>query len=169
MVFTAMPPTHLRWGRHETPCGPLMLGLDEENALRRIDFAQKRRASSVLKIWREHWPQAAFQEEALATEEIIRAYFEKTPLALKISVKGTAFQQQVWNALLAIPSGTTISYGELAQKLGNSNAARAVGNALNANPVPLFIPCHRVIAGKGSLGGYAGGADVKRVLLARES
>jgi methylated-DNA-[protein]-cysteine S-methyltransferase len=81
---------------------------------------------------------------------------------------GTAFQQAVWQALKTIPRGETRSYGWVAQKIGNAKASRAVGAACGANPVPVVVPCHRVIAGDGSIGGFGSGLPMKRRLLALE-
>ncbi|MGA2842418.1 MAG: methylated-DNA--[protein]-cysteine S-methyltransferase [Steroidobacteraceae bacterium] len=81
---------------------------------------------------------------------------------------GTEFQQRVWNALMEIPYGATWSYGELAKRLGNPNASRAVGLANGRNPISILVPCHRVIGADGSLTGYGGGLERKRWLLAHE-
>ena len=82
---------------------------------------------------------------------------------------GTPFQREVWRQLRAIPVGSTISYGELARRVGRPNAQRAVGMANASNPVALIVPCHRVIRTGGALGGYAFGLDYKRWLLAHEA
>lgn len=82
--------------------------------------------------------------------------------------RATTFQQQVWRALLKIRPGRTTSYGELAQRVGRSGAARAVGAACGANPIPVLVPCHRVLAANGKLGGFSGGLAWKRTLLAAE-
>jgi len=82
---------------------------------------------------------------------------------------GTVFQQQVWNALRRIPVGQTFSYGEVAKAIGRPKAVRAVGGACGANPIPVLIPCHRVLAAGGKIGGFSGGLDWKRTLLAREN
>lgn len=95
----------------------------------------------------------------------VRTDFADIPLDLS---KGTAFQQAVWNAARGIPWGTQISYGELARRIDKPRAARAVGQALGANPVPLVVPCHRILAGNGGLGGFGCGLDWKRDLLAIE-
>lgn len=87
---------------------------------------------------------------------------------LKLAPKGTAFQQAVWKELLKIPYGQTRSYKELAIAIGKPKAARAVGMALNKNPIPLIIPCHRVIGSNGSLTGFALGLETKRWLLEME-
>ncbi|MBI3852444.1 MAG: methylated-DNA--[protein]-cysteine S-methyltransferase [Verrucomicrobia bacterium] len=81
---------------------------------------------------------------------------------------GTAFQQQVWNALRQIAAGKTRSYGDIARFIGKPKAVRAVGGACGANPIPVFVPCHRVLAANHRLGGFSGGLDWKRKLLARE-
>jgi O-6-methylguanine DNA methyltransferase len=82
---------------------------------------------------------------------------------------GTKFQQKVWHILTKIPRGETRSYGWVAQRIGKPRASRAVGAACGANPIPVIVPCHRVIAGDGSLGGFGGGLPMKRRLLALES
>ncbi len=82
---------------------------------------------------------------------------------------GTAFQRRVWRALQDIPFGTTVTYGQLAARIGRPGAARAVGHTNGRNPVPLVVPCHRVIGSTGDLTGYGGGLDAKRFLLDFES
>jgi len=82
---------------------------------------------------------------------------------------GTPFQMAVWQAAQKIPFGETRSYGDIARAIGNPKAVRAVGQALGANPIPLLVPCHRVLAGDGSLGGWSGGGDLKTTLLAYEA
>ncbi len=96
-----------------------------------------------------------------------------SPETWKISIsrsrpQGTAFQLAVWKRLCEIPYGETISYGELARRLGNPNASRAVGLANGSNPIPIVIPCHRVIGSNGKLTGYGGGLPIKEKLLALE-
>ncbi|OPX18856.1 MAG: hypothetical protein BZ151_12385 [Desulfobacca sp. 4484_104] len=87
---------------------------------------------------------------------------------LKLDLKGTPFQLRVWAALRMIPFGTTVSYGELGRNLGLPKGARAVGGALRANPLPIIIPCHRVVSADGSLGGFSAGLQVKHWLLEHE-
>jgi methylated-DNA-[protein]-cysteine S-methyltransferase len=81
---------------------------------------------------------------------------------------GTDFQQNVWNALRQIRAGQTRSYGEIAKAIGKPDAVRAVGGACGANPIPVFVPCHRVLAANRKIGGFSGGLDWKRMLLERE-
>lgn len=87
---------------------------------------------------------------------------------LPLAPAGTEFQMKVWNALCTIPYGETITYGQLAGKIGNANASRAVGMANSRNPLPVFIPCHRVVGTGGKLTGYTGGLDIKVKLLQLE-
>ncbi len=84
---------------------------------------------------------------------------------LPLSPQGTEFQQRVWNALQEIPYGKTCSYKDIAKNIGNIKACRAVGMANNKNPLPIFIPCHRVVGANGKLVGYGGGLDIKEKLL----
>lgn len=88
---------------------------------------------------------------------------------LRLAPRGTEFQRRVWRALIEIPYGKTVSYGELANRIGNPSASRAVGLANGANPLPIIVPCHRVIGADGSLTGFGGGLPIKRKLLALES
>ena len=106
-----------------------------------------------------------------AVRRELSAYFAGVPTdfaALTLDPRGTPFQLRVWQELRRIPWGQTISYGELAHRVGNPKASRAVGQANGRNPIPLIIPCHRVIAADGSLGGYSSGLDRKRWLLRHE-
>ena len=100
----------------------------------------------------------------------LREYFagKRAEFDLPLAPTGTAFQLSVWRQLQEIPYGETISYGELARRVGNPKASRAVGSANGANPLPIVIPCHRVIAGDGTLGGFGGGLPTKQTLLALE-
>jgi methylated-DNA-[protein]-cysteine S-methyltransferase len=93
---------------------------------------------------------------------------KRTEFDLPLELEGTAFQKDVWLALAEIPYGKTISYAELASMVGRPSAFRAVGQANGANPIPIVLPCHRVIASGGGIGGYGGGLEMKRRLLALE-
>ncbi|MBI1897829.1 MAG: methylated-DNA--[protein]-cysteine S-methyltransferase [Acidobacteria bacterium] len=150
--------THL-----ESPLGRLLLAGDELG-LRLIGFTAGRHASEPVEAWREDAAQFAEAARQLA------AYFggELREFQLPLAPEGTAFQLRVWRELQRIPYGETISYGELARRMGNSKASRAVGLANGANPLPIVIPCHRVIGGDGTLTGYGGGLEIKRKLLELE-
>jgi methylated-DNA-[protein]-cysteine S-methyltransferase len=101
------------------------------------------------------------------TEDQLCEYFQgqRKRFTVPLDMRGTPFQKQVWEALLAIPFGETRSYGQLAKQLGNPNATRAVGAANGRNPVAIIAPCHRVIGSSGKLTGFAGGLDAKAHLL----
>ena len=108
------------------------------------------------------------------TKRQLAAYFAGTlhSFDLPLHLQGTPFQLRVWEQLRQIPYGQVISYGELARRVGNPNACRAVGGANRCNPIPIIVPCHRVIAANGTLGGYSGNCDgsaaIKRALLTLE-
>jgi methylated-DNA-[protein]-cysteine S-methyltransferase len=115
-------------------------------------------------------------EVALARQHLrsgvawLRAYFtNRIPSPLPpLSLQGTTFQKAVWRALAALPPGTTTTYGKIARAIRRPGASRAVGQAVGANPLPILIPCHRVLAAGGKLGGYSAGLQRKRWLLAHE-
>lgn len=92
----------------------------------------------------------------------------RTVFNLPLNPHGTKFQQKVWSSLFSIPYGETRSYKDIAEKIGNKDSSRAVGLANNKNPIPIFIPCHRVISSTGDLSGYSGGLELKRQLLSLE-
>lgn len=139
----------------KTPIGPLTLQADEV-AVTAIRFGAggAQDASPLLD----------------AAEAQLREYFAgaRRTFDLPLAPHGTAFQQRVWAALRAIPYGETRTYGELAAAIGSPNASRAVGMANHRNPIPIIIPCHRVIGANGTLTGYAGGLEIKQKLLALE-
>jgi methylated-DNA-[protein]-cysteine S-methyltransferase len=148
----------------DSPIGALLIAGDVQ-AVRCIRFPVQGEAVR---------PEAGWQPSARGpvAEAIrqLREYFagRRTTFDLPLEAAGTPFQRAVWRALGDIPYGTTISYGELARRVGNPKASRAVGSANGANPLPIVIPCHRVIAGDGSLGGFGGGLPAKQSLLALE-
>jgi methylated-DNA-[protein]-cysteine S-methyltransferase len=147
----------------ESPVGRLLLAADE-SGLRQLLFAEGRSAVRPRDEWQEN-------DGALAEPmRQLTAYFAGTlrQFDLKVAPEGTPFQRRVWQELLAIPYGTTISYGELARRIGNPNASRAVGLANGANPISIVIPCHRVIGSNGTMTGYGGGLKNKEWLLALE-
>ena len=149
--------------RMESPVGPLLLVADD-SGLRRIEFVNGRKPVQAHPQWHDDAEQ--FRE----TIRHLRAYFagELETFDLALAPEGTPFQLAVWNRLCEIPYGGTISYGELARRLGKPNASRAVGLANGANPIPIVIPCHRVIGSNGKLTGYGGGLPIKEKLLALE-
>jgi methylated-DNA-[protein]-cysteine S-methyltransferase len=117
------------------------------------------------------WVRDDDAEPFARVREQLRRYFrgELTSFEVPIALKGTEFQRQVWEELCRIPYGQTISYGELARRIGNPNAMRAVGLANGRNPIGIIVPCHRVIGANGTLTGYGGGLPRKKLLLELEA
>jgi len=151
------------WCETDTPVGRLLLAGDG-HALRRVHFQSGPHPMRPTPEWRAY---AAPFAPALAQ---LNEYFSgrRRAFRLPLAPEGTAFQLAVWEALKAIPYGQTVSYGELARRLGNVGGARAVGLANGANPLPIIVPCHRVIGADGSLTGFGGGLYIKRTLLCLE-
>jgi methylated-DNA-[protein]-cysteine S-methyltransferase len=147
----------------ESPVGKLLLVADEEG-LRLISFQKGKHAQRPRDDWRKD---AAPLRETMRQ---LKAYFsgELQEFRLPLAPEGTEFQRKVWSALCDIPYGETISYGDLARRIRNPKAVRAVGTANGANPIPIVIPCHRVIGSDGTLTGYGGGLDIKEKLLGLE-
>jgi len=133
-----------------------------------LDFPSDRRAK--LKPANDAVPAQVLAWHRTTTAALARALAGETPKGLPpldLSA-GTSFQQLVWNALRKIKAGKTRSYGEIARDIGKPSAVRAVGGACGANPIPVLIPCHRVLAANQKIGGFSGGLHWKRKLLARE-
>ncbi len=147
----------------DSPVGKLLVAGDEQG-LRYVLFGEGRDDVQPRPEWCE-CPEALKD----ATRQLSE-YFEgrRHTFDLRLAPEGTAFQQRVWHALRAIPYGETVSYGELARRIGSPNASRAVGLANGANPISIIIPCHRVIGGDGKLTGYGGGLPAKEWLIGME-
>lgn len=146
----------MRYSMMESPVGPLVVA-GREGFVEVVRFGLEVGAD---------WVEGEMEEAV----EQLGEYFagRRTEFDLKVRLKGTAFQERVWGALREIGYGGTVSYGELARRLGQPAAVRAVGLANGANPVAIVVPCHRVVGAGGQLTGYGGGVDVKRRLLALE-
>jgi methylated-DNA-[protein]-cysteine S-methyltransferase len=151
------------WHEMQSPVGRLLLAGDGKR-LQHIHFQTGRRDLRPATKWvRDPRP---FERVISQLDE----YFAGTRkrFDVELGAKGTDFQRVVWRALVEIPYGETVSYGELARRIGHPLAPRAVGLANGANPLPIIVPCHRVIGSNGSLTGFGGGLDVKRKLLELE-
>jgi methylated-DNA-[protein]-cysteine S-methyltransferase len=148
----------------ESPVGPLLLAGDVD-ALRLVSFESSKHATPAPAGWKQD--KTPFAEVVRQLEAYFRGELREfdVPLALE----GTEFQRRVWNALRGIPYGETISYLQLAERIGNPKAVRAVGLANWSNPIPIIVPCHRVIGSDGSLTGFGGGISTKKKLLELES
>ena len=144
----------------ESPIGPLTL---VSRAGRLTTLAMDGQTHAVPPPPGSRRDDGAFTDVVTQLDEYFAG--ERTEFDVPLDLAGTEFQRAVWAQLCAIPYGRTISYGELARRMGNPKAARAVGTANGHNPVALIVPCHRVIAGDGGIGGYGGGTDRKALLL----
>jgi methylated-DNA-[protein]-cysteine S-methyltransferase len=160
----------LHLDRVPSPLGTLTV-VTNECALVALDFDDY--AERMQRLLRTHHGDFTLREERerLGVRDALEAYFAgdlRAPDALPTHTNGTDFQRAVWQALRTIPAGTTLSYGELARRLGKPQAMRAVGLANGANPIGIVVPCHRVIGANGTLTGYGGGIERKRWLLEHE-
>ncbi|WP_447969288.1 methylated-DNA--[protein]-cysteine S-methyltransferase [Nitrospira sp. M1] len=146
-----------------SPVGKLLL-VGNEQGVKMLSFQDGRHPQAIDSQWRKD--RQPFDDVITQLE----AYFdgERTTFSVKLSPEGTDFQRNVWKALRRIPYGKTVSYGEIAKRIGNPHASRAVGAANGQNPISIIVPCHRVIGANGKLVGYGGGLPIKQSLLALE-
>lgn len=154
-----------------SPVGDLFIAVNDVRALVRLEFRSSRSLEDIEQKAVDHGDTLTWNSEA--SETIcgqLEEYFQRRrrQFELTLEPRGTLFQQRVWQELLRIPYGETVSYLELAKRLGDSKAVRAVGGANAANPIAIVIPCHRVIGANRRLTGYGGGLNVKQHLLALE-
>lgn len=156
----------------DSPVGPLALACDEDGVVRGVSFGE-----GLERAMRREYPGAVMTpgETPEAVRETLAAYFagdmaalDRTPWSLEGAVAGDGFQARVWRALADVPAGRTISYGEMARRAGDPGAAQAAGVALNRNPIPLVLACHRVVGADGAMVGFGGGLERKTWLLRHE-
>ncbi|BBN99563.1 methylated-DNA--[protein]-cysteine S-methyltransferase [Sporolactobacillus terrae] len=165
---------YLAVSEQETPIGVLTLSV-YQGRLCRIDFGPlaAKRADIVRWAAKHDLPTVLRDEAAACTDaaDQLTAFLsgKRKTFSLKLLMKGTEFQCKVWQALIDIPYGTTRSYKEIARIVNRPKAVRAVGMANNRNPLPIVVPCHRVIGTNGALTGYAGGLGIKEYLLGLET
>jgi methylated-DNA-[protein]-cysteine S-methyltransferase len=148
----------------DTPVGKLLLAGCADHGLRHIAFQCGKGAMAPAPHWKQS--DAPFREVTRQLTEYFRG--RRTSFDLKLHLKGTPFQLDVWKALTRIPYGETRSYADIARAVGRPRAVRAVGLANGRNPLPIVVPCHRVIGSTGKLVGYGGGLPIKQALLDRE-
>ncbi|HZZ86731.1 MAG TPA: methylated-DNA--[protein]-cysteine S-methyltransferase [Caulobacteraceae bacterium] len=168
---TATPPETLTLERLPTPFGPILVAADPEGRLCAVEFWNDEAEMRRLIAHHHGAAKVEFGAVAAPIREAFARYFAGDREALEavpLNSGGTEFQQQVWKALTTIPVGETWSYAQLAAAIGRPTAVRAVGLANGANPIPIAVPCHRVIGANGSLTGFGGGLDRKRWLLRHE-
>jgi methylated-DNA-[protein]-cysteine S-methyltransferase len=159
-----MKTTTLYWHEIDSPIGRLLLAGDGASLIQ-VCFQSGPRPQQPANDWIADG--APFRAAIAQLGEYFAG--ERYRFELQLAPRGTEFQRQVWRALTEIPYGKTVSYGELARQIGKPSAPRAVGLANGANPLPIIVPCHRVIGADGSLTGFGGGLPIKRKLLALES
>lgn len=158
----------IRFGRHATPFGPCLIGVTDRGVCH-LEFLRGDGDAGRL---RAAWPRAALRARPNETRAVAARLFDGGAAGaqpLKALLVGSPFQLKVWEALLRVPAGRTVSYGELARAIGEPNAARAVGSAVGANRLAYLVPCHRVIRETGAFGGYRWGVERKQAMLAWES
>ncbi len=155
------------YGFHPTPFGECFIATTVRGVCG-LEFVAGRARGEMLDRFRAQWPGAELAETAPATAGVVRRIFGGRAIRgelLRVLVRGTNFQVQVWRALLRVPPGAVTSYGAVARAVGRPKAVRAVGTAVGANPVAFLIPCHRVLRGDGALGGYRWGETRKAACL----
>ncbi len=157
----------IKAGFAPSPLGKLLLA-EVDGALCRVGYAQR----SEERMWGQlarRWRGAELKrDDQWAGTRASALFSSESPETVDVLLRGTPFQLAVWQALLGVPAGRTQSYGELAKRVKKPGASRAVGGALNANPVAWLVPCHRIVAGDGTLCGYGGGLKRKLSLLTAE-
>ena len=153
----------------ETSLGWVAIGIEDGAIVAAALPASKQAAQRTIQDWGAIEPAPAAEARPLI--DLIRRAAEGADVRPNGQVRivgGTKFQRAVWQALLEIPHGGTVSYVEIARRVGHPAAARAVGQAVGSNPIPLLLPCHRVLASDGTLGGFGGGLPMKKKLLTLE-
>ncbi|AFH59598.1 methylated-DNA--[protein]-cysteine S-methyltransferase [Paenibacillus caseinilyticus] len=164
----------IRYHEMDSPIGVLTLGISDRDGLCQIEFGSFEEHEDRLRSWSgrffgtDIW---GSDPAALAPfEDQLRCYFagELRVFTLPLDLRGTPFQVGVWQALTRIPYGEARSYKDVAEAIGSPKAVRAVGGANNRNPVPIVVPCHRVIGAAGAMVGYGGGLSIKTFLLGLE-
>ncbi|WP_257351426.1 methylated-DNA--[protein]-cysteine S-methyltransferase [Pseudalkalibacillus decolorationis] len=160
----------VHYGEMDSVIGPLTL-LKTDFGLCRIDFGPAEKILPLIKVWLKKQlitAELEYQQESIQPYIVqIDEYFarKRKLFDLPLDLFGTDFQKKVWKGLIEVPYGETYSYKDIATMIGSPKAVRAIGSANNKNPLPIIIPCHRVIGSNGSLVGYGGGLDKKEILL----
>lgn len=155
-----------------TPLGNILL-VEEDGRLIRVKYLDPDPVESEIMNALSVPDEEVYQQDTPfldATEAQLQEYFKdnRTQFDLPFHYTGTSFQEQVWDVIASVPFGEFVTYGEIARRIGRANAGRAIGNACGRNPLPIIVPCHRVLGANGALGGYSSGLDKKRWLLRLE-
>jgi len=162
----------IAYGFHPTPFGECLLAVTERGICN-LSFVQDGDRAGALDALKGRWRKARLSKGVARTEPLVSRVFAwyvgQTPSSLHLVLSGTNFQIKVWEALLQIPPGVVVSYKDIAMRIGMPSASRAVSNAVAQNPIPVIIPCHRVIREAGEFGGYHYGTARKKALLGWEA
>ena len=160
----------INWGWFDSPFGEV-LAMGTDRGLCGVAFSAEQGRDRTLGDMRGRWPDAVFREDRGAVTDWVAAAFGRGERGGEVALHliGAPFQIKVWEALMAIPSGHVTTYTEIARRIGNAKAVRAVGTAVGRNPISWLIPCHRALRRDGQLGGYHWGLPLKRAMLAYES
>jgi AraC family transcriptional regulator of adaptative response/methylated-DNA-[protein]-cysteine methyltransferase len=162
----------ITYGLHASPFGHCLIAVTPRGVCRLSFLAKSEQASAVRKL-AEKWPDATLRQDRTKTVALVKSVFSTRKgtqhSKINLLLRGTHFQLKVWRVLLRIPPGRALSYRDVACAIGRPASARAVGNAVGANPIAYLIPCHRVIRGNGRFGYYSGGPARKKAILAREA
>ncbi len=159
----------IAYGCHETPFGECLIGVTDRGVCD-LDFVRPDECDMALASLRYNWPNARIMQDTYGTQSVIDSIFgEQGQRTVSLLLKGTNFQIRVWEALVKLPLGSLVTYGDIAQHIGQPTAARAVGNAMGCNPIAFLIPCHRVIQKSGVVDGYRWNTVRKQAIIAWEA
>ena len=162
----------ITYGLHDSPLGEIVIA-ESDKGLCWLGFMVKGYKGDGFERMKEFFPESEFIRDDKKTKKtvdaVMAAWDHDTLDEIKLDLRGTEFQRSVWKALLQIPKGEVISYGDVANDIGKPKASRAVGSAVGENPVSLIVPCHRVVQSSGGLGNYGWGVDLKEKILQLES
>jgi AraC family transcriptional regulator, regulatory protein of adaptative response / methylated-DNA-[protein]-cysteine methyltransferase len=162
----------ISFGFHPSPFGECLLAMTGRGICA-LAFVENGEREKALEELRRRWPNAQFNHDPQGTwpgvEQVFRLFRGEAGPPVRLLLNGTNFQIKVWEALLHVPTGRVVSYADIAIQIGLPGSARAVGNAVSRNPIPVLIPCHRVIRKAGELGGYRWGIARKKALLGWEA
>ncbi|MBO8173363.1 MAG: methylated-DNA--[protein]-cysteine S-methyltransferase [Bacillaceae bacterium] len=167
----------VKYGEMDSPIGPITIA-STPRGICQIRFGNSDSQKFSLLRWCQKWINSDFQADHLQRDddahrevvEQLESYFagERWEFTVPLDIRGTSFQKMVWSELLQIPYGETRSYKDIAVNMGAPKAVRAIGGANNKNPLPILIPCHRVVGSNGAMVGYGGGIHIKEFLLELE-
>jgi AraC family transcriptional regulator of adaptative response/methylated-DNA-[protein]-cysteine methyltransferase len=164
-------PETITYGLHDTPLGQIIVA-QSDKGLCWLGFMVQGYKGDGFARMKDFFPNTKFVRDDSATQklanDIMSAWDQDTVADIALDLRGTEFQRSVWTALLQIPKGQVISYGDVANDIGRPKASRAVGTAVGENPVSLIVPCHRVVQSSGGLGNYGWGIDLKEKILSLE-